>query len=258
MRDKEGKFHLRLATNEQDLLGTKRLRYKVFVEEMGGDGQGVDHTNKFEIDPFDEFTDHLVLVDTEVSETTLDHVVGSYRLLRGEVASENIGFYSSSEFDLSPIIQSKRKLLELGRSCIHPEYRGGSFMFQLWNGLASYVIENKIEILFGVASFHGTNINSFARPLSYLYHWHLAPKELLVRAIGKTASSMDITPINQVNRIDAVVQIPPLIKAYLRLGGFVGDGAFIDYQFNTIDVCVVMDTHQMSQSRKDYYEQANR
>jgi len=254
MRREDSNYRLNLVSNEQDLLASQRLRYKVFVEELGGNGPLVDHQNRFEIDPFDEFSDHLVLIDTNIPEASLDHVIGSYRLLRGDIAFKNNGFYSSSEFDLTSLINSGRKLLELGRSCVHPDYRGGTFMFQLWNGLAGYVIQHKIEILFGVASFHGTVVANFAKPLSYLHHWHSAPKNLTVKSIGDTSASINIIPKEKIDRVAAIVQLPALIKAYLRLGGFVGDGAYIDYQFNTIDVCVLMDTLRMSQTRKSHYE----
>jgi len=149
MRREDSNYRLNLVSNEQDLLASQRLRYKVFVEELGGNGPLVDHQNRFEIDPFDEFSDHLVLIDTNIPEASLDHVIGSYRLLRGDIAFKNNGFYSSSEFDLTSLINSGRKLLELGRSCVHPDYRGGTFMFQLWNGLAGYVINTKSKSFLG-------------------------------------------------------------------------------------------------------------
>ena len=207
----------------------------------------------FETDRFDEWFDHLILVDTRRDEKALDHVIGVYRLLRGDVAKK-CGFYSESEYDLSPLVDSGRPLVELGRSCVHPDYRGGTSMFKLWNGLAEYVLAHRIEIMFGVASFHGASIDALAQPLSYLHQHHLAPRGLRVRAHPEYYEAMNLIPANQIDQRLAMVGTPALIKAYLRLGGYVGDGAFIDQDFNTVDVCVLMDTERMSKRHRRYYE----
>lgn len=234
-------------------MAAQRLRYQVFVTELGGDGPLVDHTAGLERDEFDAIYDHLVLVDTRRDEAALDHVVGVYRLLPGETARAFGRFYCDGEYDLKPLHASGRKLLELGRSCVHADYRGGPAMFLLWNGLADYVLERGIEVLFGVASFHGTDIEPLKLPLSWLYHHHLAPEALRVRALEAHFQRMDLMPADQLDRRQAMVQMPALIKAYLRLGGFVGDGAFVDRQFNTTDVCLLMDTAAMSKRHKGFY-----
>ncbi|WP_166415698.1 GNAT family N-acetyltransferase [Cochlodiniinecator piscidefendens] len=247
------KLELRLATNEQDLLGAQRLRYQVFIEELGGDGALVDHENRFETDAFDPYYDHLILVDPTRSALNLDHVVGVYRFLRSENLPENGRFYCEDEYDLTALKASGRKLLELGRSCLHVDFRGGTAMYQIWNGLAEYVLQHEIEILFGVASFHGTDLNALREPLSYLYHSHLAPEDLRVRVVNDAYQSMNIIPPDALDRKNAMAQTPALIKAYLRLGGFVGDGAFVDHDFNTTDICLVMDTERMNQKRRHIY-----
>lgn len=143
--------------------------------------------------------------------------------------------------------------MELGRSCLDPEYRGGAAMFHLWQGLARYVMDHDIEILFGVASFHGTTASDLAQPLSILYHNHLAPVELRVRAHGAAFQDMNLISKENLNRRAAMKQVPALIKAYLRLGGYVGQGAFVDHAFNTTDVCLIMDMTRMSEKQKNYY-----
>ena len=150
-----------------------------------------------------------------------------------------------------PLHRSGRRLLELGRSCLLPEYRGGAAMYHLWNGLAAYVEAHEIEILFGVASFHGTDIAALAEPLSLLHHRHLAPEELRVRSWAY--QSMDLMAEAALDRRAAMVQVPALIKAYLRLGGVVGDGAYIDQDFNTTDICLIMDTAAMNARRRRIY-----
>ena len=124
-------------------------------------------------------------------------------------------------------------------------------MFHLWSGLADYVALHKVEILFGVASFHGTDLSVLANPLSMLRQNHLAPTDLRVRA--KNYQSMDLVPPDSLDRRQAMIDIPALIKAYLRLGGCVGDGAFIDQDFNTTDVFLILDTKKMNARSKKLY-----
>lgn len=246
-------YTLRLATTPEDLTAAQRLRYEVFVAELGGTGPMVDHANRLERDAFDPFFDHLVLVDRRRDPAGLDHVIGAYRVLAGDRRAAAGQFYSEAEYDLTPLLQSGRRLLELGRSCVHADHRGGTAMFHLWNGLADYVLDRGIEVLFGVASFHGTDVAALAEPLSWLHHHHLAPPQMRVRARPPHRQDMDLIPADRLDRKSALAATPALIKAYLRLGGFVGDGAFIDQAFNTTDVCLVMDTGQMSARHREFY-----
>lgn len=253
MTQEEPHFVLRLAADARDLRAAQRLRYIVFIEELGGDGALVDHANRLEMDEFDPVFDHLLLIDTRREAAALDDVVGVYRLLPGDRAAAHGRFYSETEYDLTALKRSGRRLLELGRSCVHPDYRGGTAMFHLWNALADYVLERGIEVLFGVASFHGTDAAALAMPLAYLHHNHLAPESLRVRARPEHFQAMDLVPADQVDRRAAMVATPALIKAYLRLGGFVGEGAWIDAPFNTTDVCLLMDTARMSDKHRAFY-----
>jgi putative hemolysin len=246
-------YSLRLATEPADLQGAQRLRYRVFVQELGAEGPLVDHDARLERDEFDPFFDHLILVDPSIDPATRDHVVGAYRLLTSEKMRALGRFYSASEYDLTPLIASNRRLLELGRTCVHPDHRGGASMFHLWNGLAEYVLDRGIEVLFGAASFHGTDVQALAEPLSYLYHHHLSPADMRVRALPPGRAEMNLLPDASLSRASAMAAMPALIKAYLRLGGTVGDGAYVDRAFNTTDVCLVMDTGRMSARHRDFY-----
>jgi len=234
-------FTVRLVETEDELRAAQRLRYDVFVRELGGGGDMVDHAGGLERDRFDPYFDHMIL-----KHKGSDAVIGVYRLLRSPGARAAGGFYSEGEYDLGPLRASSRRLLELGRSCLHPDFRGGMALHALWGGLADYVAAHKIDILFGVASFHGTDTDRLAAPLSLLHHRHLAPPELRVRALARGAQRMDLVPPAQLDRRAAMLQVPSLIKAYLRLGGGVGEGAFVDHSFNTTDVCLVMDTARLS------------
>ncbi|MEM9127614.1 MAG: GNAT family N-acyltransferase [Pseudomonadota bacterium] len=241
-------FHVKIAETDDERRAAQRLRYDVFVRELGGGGNLVDHDAGLETDHLDPFFDHMLVIDERSGA-----VVGVYRLLRDDQAKMAGQFYSESEYNIDPLRQSGRRLLELGRSCLHPDYRGGMAMFHLWNGLANYVDRHGIEIMFGVASFHGTDPRALAQPLSMLYHHHRAPADLRVRAVDTHYQRMDLLSESDLDRRQAMIETPALIKAYLRLGGFVGDGAFIDQAFNTIDVCLVMDTARMNERQKRLY-----
>lgn len=247
-------FQIRIAKDPQDLMAAQRLRYQVFIEELGGTGPLVDHDARLEKDEFDDVVDHLCLIDTRRDAEALDHVVGVYRLLPGDRAADFGRFYCDGEYDLQPLRDCGRPLLELGRSCVHPDYRGGSGMFIMWNALADYVLDHGIEILFGVASFHGTDAQMLAPSLSWLHHKHLAPEDLRPRARDAGFQRMDLIAPEDIDRREAMVAMPALIKAYLRLGGQVGEGAFIDHEFNTTDVFLLMDTAAMSAKHRQFYE----
>ena len=244
---------LRLARTDRDLHAAQRLRYEVFVEELGAQGPLVDHQNRLEADAFDPYFDHLLLIDPKRDPATLSDVVGVYRLMPPEKFAQAGRYYSETEFDVSRLKSSGRRLLELGRSCVHPDMRGGAAMFLLWNGLAEYVLERGIEVMFGAASFHGTDAAALAQPLSWLHRNHRAPEALKVVPQPLQAQAMDLLAEDRLNRAEAMAGIPALIKAYLRLGGHVSDGAWIDWDFNTIDVCLVMDTARMSGRHRDFY-----
>ncbi len=231
-------FELRLARTAQDIRAGQRLRYEVFVEELGGGGDLVDHAARLECDAFDPLFDHLLLFDKARPGAP---AVGVYRLMRSDMLGDGDRFYSEDEYDLSVLTGSGKRLLELGRSCVHRDYRGGQALMMLWKGLLAYVDRHDIDVMFGSASFHGTDIGALKEPLSHLYHCHLAPEDLRVRALPEHYQSMDLMPESAVDRVAAMRAVPPLLKAYLRLGGFVGDGAYIDHVFNTTDVCIVVE-----------------
>ncbi len=242
-------FRVKLASTPEELQAAQRLRYEVFVEELGATGPLVDHDARLEIDRLDAYFDHLLLLD----DAKEGAVVGVYRLLRADQARRAGQYYSEDEYDLSILRASGRRLMELGRSCLAKPYRGGPGMYHLWHSLASYIIDNKIEILFGVASFHGTDPSRLAQSLALLHHRYLAPPKLRVRARTEHFQSMNLIPADALDRRAAMLEVPALIKAYLRMGGHVGEGAYIDHQFNTTDVCLIMDTERLSDRKKSIF-----
>ncbi len=236
-------FHVSLAQSEDDIRAAQRLRYDVFVAELGGGGAGVDHTLRLETDCFDSHADHLLLRDTRHPETDTDGVVGVYRLMTQDHAAGAGRFYSASEFDLSLLQHSGRPLLELGRTCLHRDHRGGAGMMALWQGLADYVAARDIEILFGTASFHGTDLTQLRQPISHLHTAYLAPPKL--RVTSRMPQSEPILSPEHIDKKAAMRATPALIKAYLKLGGTIGQGVFVDHAFNTTDVCLILETSQL-------------
>lgn len=251
MISKPAEFALKIAETPEEIKAAQKLRYQVFVEELGAQTDAASTEARLECDIYDAYFDHLILQDKTLP--VAENVVGVYRMLRDDRVPDGLAFYSANEFHLDKIITSGRKSVELGRSCVDARYRGGVAMHLLWSGLADYVSQHNIEILFGVASFHGTDPDKIAHALSFLYHNHLAPETLRVTARGPNAIALDRIPAVDIDRANALKTIPPLIKSYLRFGGRVGAGAYIDHAFNTIDVCLVMDTANMVDKYKSFY-----
>jgi putative hemolysin len=237
-------LHVSVAQCDDDIRAAQRLRYDVFVTELGGDGPLVDHTNRLERDVFDRFSDHLILRDDSRRNSPTRGIVGVYRLMTRRHAAAAGGFYSENEFDLSVLTNSTKSLLELGRSCLHPDLRSGSGLMTLWQGLARYVDANAIDLLFGVASFRGTDQARLQNALSHLHQSYLAAPDL--RVTSRTPDAFIRLPDAQIDRKSAMRDTPALIKSYLKLGGVIGQGVFVDHPFNTTDVCMVLNTKRLS------------
>ncbi|MCK0148459.1 GNAT family N-acetyltransferase [Marivita sp. S6314] len=238
-------LHASLAQTEADIRSAQRLRYRVFVQEMGSDGPGVDHARSLETDAFDPYADHLLLRDSRLVDGDNDGVVGVYRLMTRDHAAKAGRFYSASEFDLACLTQTKRTVLELGRSCLHPKYRGGAGLLAMWQALAGYVAARDIDLMFGVASFRGTDLNSLLHPVSHLHDAYLAPAPIRVRS--RMPLPMPLLPRDQINRKTAMRDTPALIKSYLKIGGVIGEGVYVDHAFNTVDVCLLLETDTLKQ-----------
>ncbi|HBR69072.1 MAG TPA: hemolysin-like protein, partial [Rhodospirillaceae bacterium] len=245
---------VRLASTQGEIEEAQRLRYKVFYEEYDAIPTKEMMKLRRDMDDLDAVADHLIVIDNSSGK---DVIVGTYRLLRRGPAEKHGGFYSSGEYDLTKIMDSDISLLELGRSCVLPEYRSRPILQLLWQGIGGYISEHKIELLFGCGSLHGTEVKNISRPLSYMYHYHLAPENIRVRALGHRYINMDIIPKDELDPKAVFNELPPLLKGYLRVGATVGDGAVIDPQFNTTDVFIVMPTDVMAQRYRAHYERKN-
>ena len=211
-----------------------------------------------DFDRFDPECDHLLVVDRSAGANPDDYVVGTYRLIRRSVAARQGGFYTRSEFNIDKIEAMPGEILELGRSCVAREHRNRPTMQLMWLGISAYVVHYDIGIMFGCASLVGTDVDAMAMPLSYLYHYHLAPESFRPRALAERYVDMNRLPKEAIDPLRALGELPPLIKGYLRLGGFVGDGAVVDEPFNTIDVCIQVKTELVTQKYMRHYERERR
>jgi len=252
-----GTLGVRIATTQPEIDAVQALRYHVFYEEMGALPSAAAVASKRDRDAYDDVADHLLVVDHAIGPGP-EGVIATYRLIRASAAQRIGRFYSADEYDITPLINFPGHVLELGRSCVHPAYRNRAAMQLLWRGIAAYVFSHRIDLMFGCASLPGTNPDAIAAELTYLYHNHLAPPALCPRALPDRYIDMRRLDLAEIDPKRAQASLPPLIKGYLRLGGFVGDGAVIDRQFNTTDVAVVVKTDLMTDKYYRHYERQSR
>ena len=248
---------VRLAVNQDELDAVQALRYQVFYEEMGAKADAATVASRRDCDEFDAIADHLLVVDHDLGEGA-SSVVGTYRLIREEAAQRHGRFYSESEYDISALKKFAGNKLELGRSCTASAYRNRAVMQLLWRGIAAYVFHYGIDLMFGCASLAGTNPDALAGELTYLATHHMAPEAIRPRALPSRYVEMRREPPGTTDPKRAMLRLPPLIKGYLRLGGFVGDGAVIDEQFNTTDISIVVQTDLVTDKYYRHYEREAR
>lgn len=244
-----GDLEVRLAESWGDVKRAQRLRYDVFYDEMSATPSFLAEMRRRDEDPYDTICDHLLVVDTSVKpthdvwrSTRKPRVVGTYRVLRQDVAQRNFGFYTQGEYDIAPLIARKPgyKFMELGRSCVLKPYRNKRTVELLWHGLWTYVREHGYDVMIGCASFEGLDPDKHAMALSFLHHYAGAPDVWRVRAHDRLYVPMYRLAKSEIDAKAALRALPTLIKGYLRLGAYVGDGAVIDHQFGTVDVLIVL------------------
>lgn len=247
-----GSLEVRLASTKKDIKRAQRLRYTVFCEEMSALPDLVSRLKRRDIDAFDTICDHLLVIDHA---NIKPKVVGTYRLLRQEIADHYNGFYTASEFDIGPMLAAHpdARFLELGRSCVAKPYRDKRTVELLWHGIWAYVKRYKIDVMFGCASFEGTDPDALALPLSFLHHSARAEGAWRASALPNRRIAMDRMQREAVNGKLALHALPPLIKGYLRVGAKIGDGAVIDHQFGTTDVLVILPVKAIHPRYIDHY-----
>jgi len=252
-----GPLQVRLAQSAADVDAALALRYRIFYEKMGARPLPGMEQQRRDYDGFDQICDHLLVLDHSRGAGP-EAVVGTYRLIRRAAAERFGSFYSAAEYDIAPLIAYPGEILELGRSCVDAGYRARPVMQLLWSGIAAYVFHYDIALMFGCASLPGTDPEALTVPLSYLYYHHLAPPALRARALPERFVEMRRLDPAAIDPLRTLAALPPLIKGYLRLGGFVGDGAVIDEQFNTTDVCIVVKTDLVAEKYSRHYERQSK
>lgn len=248
-----GDLHVRLAANASEIDAVQALRYRVFYGEMGASPSREAARRGRDRDELDAVADHLLVIDDGLADGA-GRVVGTYRLIRREAAARAGRFYTEGEYDISRLLAFPGRLLELGRSCVDAAHRNKVALQLLWRGIAAYVFEHQIDLMFGCASLPGTDPDAIADELTYLYYHHLAPPGLRPRALPGRYVEMRRLPQDSVDLRSAASRLPPLVKGYLRLGGFVGEGAVIDKDFNTTDVAMVVKTDLVTDKYYRHYE----
>ncbi len=256
--DAESQLEVRLAETTEEVDAAQALRYHVFYEEGGAKASAETAARKRDFDAYDAVCDHLLVIDHGQGADPMDCIIGTYRLTRREHAEKLGQFYTASEYDISGLLAMKQPILELGRSCTHPNYRNRSTMQLLWQGIAKYVFTHDIAMMFGCASFHGTNPQDLAVQLSYLHHFHQADADICPKALPNLYTNMNLLAKDEINPRRALATLPPLLKGYLRLGGCIGDGAVIDHQFNTTDVCIMVQTDAVTGKYLRHYDRTAR
>lgn len=254
-----GSLEVRLATTPKEVRRAQRLRFKVFYGEMGAAADATTLLSRRDCDAYDAVCDHLLVLDHDPPRTRFGparpRVVGTYRLLRQEVAERHLGFYTGGEYDIAPLLAAHPGLrfLELGRSCVLEGYRDRRTVELLWHGIWSYVLHHRIGAMIGCASLEGTDPRRLALPLSFLHHHARAPEAWRVRARRERYAAMDLLSEEAVDPRAALRALPPLLKGYLRLGARFGDGAVVDHQFGTTDVLVVLPVAAINARYVNYF-----
>lgn len=243
--ERSGPFEIRLAKSDKDLKSAQRLRYGVFYEEGGALASAQMAQAERDLCAFDAICDHLLVIDLEAvspSGRVKPRVVGTYRLLRREVAERHHGFYSAGEFDLAPLLARHPdvRFLELGRSCVHADYRSKRVIELLWRGLWLYALYHRVDALIGCASLPGTDVEALRAPLSFLHHKARAEDVWHVAAWSHCAAKFEPSPEREIDARRGLLALPPLLKAYLRVGARFAAEPVLDRQFGTTDVFAVM------------------
>ena len=246
-----GDLEVRLAADRREVRRAQRVRYKVFFEHGRATPSASAALTRRDVCPFDAICDHLVVVDHAAPDRrtggSRPRIVGTYRLLRQDVAERHGGFYTAREFDIAPLLARHpgQRFLELGRSCALPRYRGKRTIELLWRGIWAYAQHHRMDVLIGCASFEGVDPDALLLPLTALRHFAAAEPEWQAAPLRGRETAIAAIPADHLDRREALASLPPLIKGYLRAGARFGDGVVVDEAFGTMDVLAVLPLAQL-------------
>jgi putative hemolysin len=258
-----GTLEVRLAQTAAEVRQAQKVRYQVFYQEGPAFPSPARLLARRDIDRYDAICDHLLVIDHAArarSALNRPTVVGTYRLLRQPLAEQYGGFYTAGEFDISGLVarHSRLQFLELGRSCVLSTHRNKRTVELLWLGIHAYFLQNQCDVMFGCASLDGTDPNRMALPLSFLHHYAGAPEPWRARALPQHYVEMNWMSKEAIDPKAALRALPPLIKGYLRLGAYIGDGAVIDHEFGTTDVLIVLPVSAIKQRYFEHFDLSRR
>lgn len=241
-------FVVKIAETPEEVRGAQRLRFEVFNLEMN---EGLDSSweTGLDQDQFDEHADHLIAIDKNNNK-----IVGTYRMLRKSIANQNGGFYSEGEFDLTNLKQLPVEVLEMGRSCVHKDYRSGVVINLLWAGIAKYLKIADAKYLFGCGSLHTHDVDEVSQIYSYLKSKYFAPEEFRVKPVEKCVvpGLRDDLPADECR--DVLKKIPPLLKGYFRAGALICGEPALDAEFGTTDFFILLPTDKIADRYQNHYK----
>lgn len=247
---------LKIAETEEEVKAAQRLRYEVFYKEMGATPTEAMAQSGLETDIYDPYCEHLLVVDN--SAPIGEHIVGTYRILMKESAdAQGIKLYTETEFDLTKLKATGKRIMEVSRSCVIESHRSKMAINLLWKGIAVYVFARKVDYLVGIPSMHGIDPTEHHDTLAYLNAFHLADESIRPRALDESYYPMPAVGKDSINVREAFKNLPPLVKGYLRIGAVVGEGAYIDRQFNSTDIAVIVDINNVSDRYFNHYKRAD-
>lgn len=246
-------LRLRRAETDAEVAAAQALRYQVFYEERGAHPVGDMARLKRDIDPFDPAAHHLLVIDDANPEG--EKVVGTYRLmLDTDAKAHGLGLYSETRYDLSALRSQNRSIVELSRSCVLEPYRRRATIALLWSGIAAYFFHYQLGYMVGIVSFAGNDVDRYQLEFAYLRQLHMADPSICPVVVPDLYVPLPDLVLDRTQQRQALRSMPPLVRGYLAAGAKIGDGVMIDYQFNTIVACMVLDTETAPPSFRRYYE----
>lgn len=246
-----GSLSTRLAKNENEVGEAQRIRHRVFCEEHGAQSAESGLNSGLERDAHDELCDHLLVLEAGDDEK----IIGTQRFFLSHPGSKRCRFYSQNEFDVVSLANRHNDLtfMELGRSCILPDYRSKRTMELMWQGTWAYAVQNKVDVMIGCASFHARSVDEISNQLSFLSQVACTDDAWHVDASSGNVCQIEALDLSSDECRQALRKLPPLVKGYLRLGAMFSTQAVLDPEFGTIDVLVVLPIERISERYLKYY-----
>ncbi len=240
----KGRYTARFAETRHDIEAAQRLRYLAFIVGSGVQGEGL-REDGLEADDFDALCRHVL-----IEERKTGRLVCTYRFLDLAGGAEIAQSYSAQFYGLDGLADFEGRMLEMGRFCIHPEARDPDILRVAWGAMTRYVDEQEIALLFGCSSFHGTEWKDHADALAMLKHRHLGPKRFLPKVKAPNVFKFAARLRRKPDARRAMLKMPPLLKTYLMMGGWVSDHAVVDRDLGTMHVFTGVEINAIPPARK--------